>query len=300
MGSEKPELMELLIASRLISIEISTEAVERLSEGRETKRLTELFVVSFLGLVVNMVGMVCFGHAGHDHGGHDHGGHSHGDHDHGHSHAHVHEIGHTHDLGHQHNYDCDHSRDSHTPFLTEKPPHASHSGHSHSHGNENMLGIYLHILADTMGSAAVVVSTALIHFTGWNGWDPLASCCIAVLIFASSIPLGTSSARKLILTIPDNTEYSLRDALGGVAELRGVASYSVPRFWLSDSTGSEQVLGVIHIIATRGSDLEDVKDRTKAFLLDRGMDVVVQVEKDGETACWCNGSLNRSPSSSRF
>jgi len=252
--------------------------------------------VSSLGLAVNLVGMACFGH--HGHAGHDHGSHSHS-----HSDGHSHAESHSHDEGH-HGHDHDHS--GHSPFLNEKlsaTPHShgghSHGGHSHSHDNENMYGIWLHVLADTMGSAAVIVSTILIWLTGWNGWDPLASCLIAVLIFLSSIPLIKSSAKKLLLTVPEGIEYNLRDALGGVGELRGVASYSVPRFWMGDkNTGNEneQVLGVIHIIATRGSDLDEVRERTRAHLLNHGMDVVVQVEKDGDTSCWCGGSSSRTPS----
>ncbi|TAQ86452.1 hypothetical protein B7494_g5226 [Chlorociboria aeruginascens] len=237
----------------LISIEIMIEAMDRLAEGRETKRLAELFVVSSLGLAVNLIGMACFGH--HGHAGHNHESHSH---DHGHSHS------------HDHDHDHDHK---HTPVIPPATPEMHshvHSGHSHSHDNENMRGIFLHVLADTMGSAAVIVSTILIHFLGWSGWDPLASCLIAILIFLSSIPLVSSSAKKLLLTVPDDIEYNLRETLAGVSDLRGVASYSVPRFWMGDKnieSEHEQVLGVMHVIATRGSDLDDVKNRTRAFLM---------------------------------
>ncbi|KAL2061869.1 hypothetical protein VTL71DRAFT_7247 [Oculimacula yallundae] len=307
----------------LISVEIMIEATERLAEGRETKRLVELFVVSAIGLAVNLVGMACFGHHGHH--GHDHGGHSHshGGHDHGHSHSHSHEKEHSHDHhDHDHDHDHDHVHDhvhdhdhdhdckdshSHTPLLSDSPPakpkaHA-HVGHAHSHDNENMHGIFLHVLADTMGSAAVMVSTALIYFFGWNGWDPLASCVIAILIFLSSIPLIKSSAKKLLLTVPDEIEYGLRDTLAGVSDLRGVGTYTVPRFWMGDKntdSESEQVLGVIHIVATRGSDLDDVRERTKDFLLNHGIDVVVQVEKLEDTGCWCGGASNRSPNPSSY
>jgi zinc transporter 5/7 len=294
MDSFATRCLHLLTLFRLISIEIMIEATERLAEGRETKRLAELFVVSGAGLAVNLVGMACFGH--HHHAGHDHGGHGHS-HGHSNSHSHSNEKSHSHD---GHDCDHDHDHDHH-----EKPAKAhSHGGHSHSHDNENMHGIFLHVLADTMGSAAVVVSTVLIHFTGWNGWDPLASCIIAILIFLSSIPLIKSCAKKLLLTVPDDVEYNLRDTLAGVSGLRGVASYSVPRFWLGDKntdSESEQVLGVIHIVATRGSDLEDVKEGTRAFLLSHGVDAVVQVENIGDTSCWCGGNSGRSPNpSSRF
>ncbi|KAJ5220550.1 hypothetical protein N7468_009754 [Penicillium chermesinum] len=278
----------------IISVEIIYEAVERLSTGSEMHRIGELLAVSVAGLLVNLVGIFSFEH-GHHHHGHDH-------------------------------------------------------GHDHSHGNENMHGIFLHILADTLGSVAVVISTILVHYSGWSGYDPLASCFIAILIFASAVPLVSSTAKTLLLTLPADTEYNLRETLAGVSTLRGVVSYTVPKFWLDDTGSSseehshshahahdhhhdahdhshghshghhhghshdhhhhdhdhdhdhdhehehknQKVLGVIHVIASRGSDLEDVRQRTVAYLGQKDMDIVVQVERDGEGRCWCGGG-NKSP-----
>ncbi|KAL8948140.1 MAG: hypothetical protein Q9222_005651 [Ikaeria aurantiellina] len=166
----------------------------------------------------------------------------------------------------------------------EAPPHHHH--HHHGHGNENMHGIYLHVLADTLGSVAVVGSTLLIHFYGWSGFDPLASCLIAILIFASAIPLVKSSAKTLLLTIPEDTEFDLREALAGVSALRGVAGYAAPKFWLEEGD-ERKVLGVIHVTAARGADMEDLKERAVRYLKSKKMDVVVQVEREGTTQCWC-------------
>ena len=275
---------------RLISIEIIIEAIERLAEGHETKRLKELFIVSSLGLAVNLVGMACFGHHHHGHD-HSHGGHDHDEKKHDHDH-------HDHDHGHDHHH---HDSHSHTPLISDASAAAAapKHNHSHSHENENMHGIFLHVLADTMGSAAVIVSTVLIHYLGWPGWDPLASCLIAILIFLSSLPLVSSCAKRLLLTVPADTEYQLRETLSGVSDLRGVASYSVPRFWMADRpelAEGEPVLGMMHVIATRGSDLDDVRERTRTYLSGHGMDVVVQVEREGEAKCWCGGDGARSPS----
>lgn len=320
--------------SRLISVEIIYEAIERLADGARITQLGELLTVSTLGLVVNIVGLTAFGHAhhGHSHGGHDHGGHEHEDHSHtGHDHAadHSHHDHSHHDHSqHDHSHhDSHHSHDhspskndllngipSHShlhdhlsagatpspslyssfPATPSKPIHPdshvhSHHAHSHNHhdhGNENMEGIFLHVLADTLGSVAVVISTILIHYTDWSGFDPLASCLIAILIFASAVPLVKSSARKLLLTVPANTEYDLKEALAGLAGLRGVVGYAVPKFWLEEGE-SRKVLGVIHIIAHRGADLEDVKERAVAFLTGRHMEVVIQVEREGDGRCWC-------------
>ena len=251
----------------LISVEIMTEACERIWEGRETKRLGELFVVSTLGLLVNLVGMMAFGHHHHGHG-HDHG-HSHGGHDHG---------------GHD-----------------DKPHDHSHGHHDkqhdHAHDNENLHGIYLHILADTLGSAAVIVSTILTHFWAWSGWDPLASFLIAVLILLSSLPLVKSSARRLLLTVPPATEYSLRDTLSGITGLRGVVGYAAPKFWVDDRSvgegGGERLVGVMHAVAARGADMEDVRDRVRGYMAERGVDVTLQVEREGDASCWCG--VGRSP-----
>jgi zinc transporter 5/7 len=260
------------------------EAFERLLEGRETKRLGELFVVSTMGLIVNLLGIFAFGSHGHAHGhGHDH---SHG---HGHSHAHNHNHGHSHEK----KLDDDHDHDSGT---SEKHGHAHahshHGGHGHSHGhdNENMHGIYLHILADTLGSASVIVSTILTYFMPWSGWDPLASFLIAYLILITATPLVKSSAQRLLLTNTADTEYNLRNALSEITNQRGVASYSVPKIWADDRAGNEsgsKLLGVMHVAALRGADMEEVRERVKNYLSRQGIDLTIQMEREGDSTCWC-------------
>lgn len=151
-----------------------------------------------------------------------------------------------------------------------------------------MQGIFLHVLADTLGSVAVVFSTILIHYTGWAGFDPLASCLIAILIFASAVPLVKSSAKRLLLAVPEDTEFDLREALAGVGSLKGVVQVQVPRFWMEE--GAEGgVQGVMHVVAGRGVEADDVRERAARFLKGRGLNVLVQVEKDGEGRCWCGG-----------
>ena len=293
---------------RAVSVEIVQESLERLVEGVEVHRLGELLTVSILGLIVNIVGMMAFGHAHHDHGhGHSHD-HAH-NHSHGHTHGHSHNHGghsHTHESK-DHNHHDHHDGHSHShshvaplrspspsplPIVTPTTPAFDSHSHSHSHGHdhgENMYGIYLHVLADTLGSAAVVVSTILIHYTGWQGWDPLASCLIAVLIFAATVPLVRSTGKGLLMAVPEGTEFDLREALSAVGQLKGVVNVTAPRFWKDDSD-TAKVEGVMHVIAGRGADLDDVKERALAYLSEKNMDVLVQVERDGEGRCWCGSA----------
>lgn len=319
----------------LISVEIVYEAMERLFSGADVARTTELLIVSFLGLIVNMVGIMAFhGHHGHDHGhghSHDHG------HDHSHSHDHDHDHNHTHSHDHSHNHH-DHQANHHhdSPSDTASLLSASASptkgnkaaSGAHSHG-ENMQGIYLHILADALGSVSVVVSTILIQLTGWSGWDPIASFLIAVLIFASTVPLVSSTTKILLLSLNSDIEYNLRDILAGVSNIRGVVGYTVPKFWLEDikkeaghhghSHGHDHshghsherkcsdghghghgdghgggdddptVLGVMHVVASATADVYDVETRVSSYLKARKMDIVVQVERESEGRCWCGG-----------
>jgi solute carrier family 30 (zinc transporter), member 5/7 len=76
--------------------------------------------------------------------------------------------------------------------------HHDHADHGHSH---NMRGVFLHVMADTLGSVGVIVSTLLIQLYGWTGFDPIASLFIATLIVASVVPLVIDCGRVLSLDL---------------------------------------------------------------------------------------------------
>lgn len=320
------------------------DAMHRLHDGHELRRLNELLLVSTLGFLVNIVGLTAFGHAHHGHGhdhGHDHG-HSH-EHSHNHEHKHIHLNGtslkhahHEHEDEHKHSHehhDHDHNHnhsscEGHskadtvsappslppTPFsipslpLTPNPPTPTKAAHAHNHDNENMQGIFLHILADALGSVSVIISTLLTKYDGWSGWDPLASCAIAVLIFLSAIPLVKSSGKKLLLALPSEVEYSCRGTLQGLSELRGVVGYAGVRVWQEDKNAESaehqhhghahehehkaevaRLAGVIHVVAAPAADVEDVAERASQYLKGRGLNVIVHVETEGKSNCWCGG-----------
>ena len=81
-------------------------------------------------------------------------------------------------------------------------------------------GIYLHVLADALGSIGVIVSTILIEHFGWTGFDPIASIFIAGLIFMSVIPLLRHSTGVLMLIISDDMIGNIDIALQEVMSLR--------------------------------------------------------------------------------
>jgi zinc transporter 5/7 len=65
----------------------------------------------------------------------------------------------------------------------------------------------------------VIVSTLLIQFYGWTGFDPIASIFIALLIAASVIPLVIDTGKVLALDVAERGD-TISDALAEVTSLR--------------------------------------------------------------------------------
>ncbi|KIJ61997.1 hypothetical protein HYDPIDRAFT_115148 [Hydnomerulius pinastri MD-312] len=149
-----------------------------------------------------------------------------------------------HDHHHDHHHH-DHDDDGHGHGADGYVSHSHGHGHGHDHEghSHNMRGVFLHVMADTLGSVGVIISTLLIQYYGWTGFDPIASLFIAVLIVASVVPLVIDTGRVLSLDLAEK-ESGVESALKELEHVEGVASYSSPRFWPKDPAS---VIGSIHI-----------------------------------------------------
>ena len=67
-------------------------------------------------------------------------------------------------------------------------------------------GVFLHVVADTLGSVGVIVSSLLIETFGWNIADPICSLFIATLILLSVVPLLKETAVILLLRTPTDSD----------------------------------------------------------------------------------------------
>ena len=67
-------------------------------------------------------------------------------------------------------------------------------------------GVFLHVVADTLGSVGVIVSSLLIEHFGWNIADPICSLFIATLILLSVVPLLKETAVILLLRTPTDPD----------------------------------------------------------------------------------------------
>ena len=67
-----------------------------------------------------------------------------------------------------------------------------------------MYGVFLHVLADTLGSVGVIISCYLIKYYGLLIADPICSGIISILILMSLYPLLKSTSSILLNETPKN------------------------------------------------------------------------------------------------
>ncbi|MED6145618.1 hypothetical protein PIB30_026873 [Stylosanthes scabra] len=208
-------------------------------------------------------------------------------HDHQHEHDHHHANHHCHEASVAHGLDVIDIAKSHCEGvnssghcdseLRESYSKAKeHREHNHHHIDHNMEGIFLHVLADTMGSVGVVISTLLIKYKGWLVADPACSIFISVLIVSSVIPLLRNSAEILLQRVPRAHEHELKDVLADVLKIRGVSSIQKFHVWSLTNT---DVVGTLHLRVSTDSDKSSAKSQVSRLLHNAGIkDLTLQVE----------------------
>ncbi|XP_052190976.1 uncharacterized protein LOC127800423 [Diospyros lotus] len=234
----------------------------------------------------------------HQHDHHEHHYHHGDEHSHGSFHASFpggadnHSFGgHMGDDSHSHGKPSSHAHtpvfESHSSLVSDgsqliKPPsdreelQRQHPHRHHHHIDHNMEGIFLHVLADTMGSVGVVISTLLIKYKGWLVADPACSIFISVLIVASVIPLLRNSAEILLQRVPRAHEQDLKEALKDVMKIKGVCGVQNMHVWSFTNT---DVVGTLHLHVSTGTYKSSAKAQVSHILQDVGIkDLTVQVE----------------------
>ena len=138
---------------------IFLQAVKRFLVIEKIEDPKMLLIVGGLGLFINLVGMLIFGH--------------------------------------------DHSQHSHQAVDIESEPGETAEP---SVGEDlNIQGVFLHVMADALGSVVVMVSASVIWLTDWkyrDYLDPLLSLVIVLLVSLSSWPLLKQSVLILLNSIP--------------------------------------------------------------------------------------------------
>ncbi|KAG0574896.1 hypothetical protein KC19_VG300700 [Ceratodon purpureus] len=317
----------ILVASLIV-----LESLERILDPPEITT-GSLLVVSIIGFLVNVVGLIFFHEHHHHHHHHHHLGgscghpHSHSkkdskssagitlrakggnykvldveehhylEHNHQNSYAQAHHgdvrsaqeqgavfghglldnVHHRHqheDINHYHGSPCSHGYNH--EHNHDYADHDHDDEAEHDQIDHNMRGIFLHILADTLGSIGVVLSTLFIQYKGWYLADPVCSIFISALIIASVISLVKGSAEMLLQRMPRSIESRIQRYMNQVETIDGVWSCQALHVW--NFTNAE-IIGSLHVLATRGADREQLRIAAAGILKKAGItDLSLQVE----------------------
>ncbi|XP_053369348.1 zinc transporter 7 [Clarias gariepinus] len=270
---------------------IFSEGVERALEPPDVHH-ERLLPVSIAGLLVNLVGIFVFQHGGHGHShsgeghghshslfngsvghGHSHGGHGHSHdskHGHGHGHNHGHSHGHDHDHGHGHEHGHGHSHEE--PHCHDDHLHLPERGSS----KQILQGVFLHIVADTLGSIGVIISAFLMQKYDLMIADPICSMLIAILIGVSVVPLLKESIGILMQRTPPALDNALPECYQRVQQLQGVYNLQEPHFW---TLCTDVYIGTLKLLVAPDADSRWILSQTHNIFTQAGVrQLYVQID----------------------
>ena len=153
----------------------------------------------------------------------------------------------------------------------------------------NVKGAFLHMAADTLVSAGVVVSGLVMMFTGFYMIDPIISLVIAVVILVSTWKLLSQSVRLSLDGMPESVDMDkVESAIMADGNVSGIHHIHV---WAISTT--ETAL-TAHIVLRKGAEMESVKTGIKCRLAEIGIaHATLEVEYEGtdcnDMNCDCCG-----------
>lgn len=147
----------------------------------------------------------------------------------------------------------------------------------------NVRSAYLHLLADALVSAGVVVGGAIIYFTGYLAVDPIISIVVSVVMIWGVMDLLKTSVRMNFDGVPAGMNVSeIRKELLGIPGVEDIHDLHV---WSLSTTENAMTA---HVVIEKGADKRKIKDSIRHKLLHRDIRHVTletEHEKCADTDC---------------
>jgi len=242
---------------------ITVESLKRFYEPETIHKPEMILWVGTMGLIVNLVGLCLF-------------------HEHGSSHGHSHGLSRS---THSHLTDlADKDEKDEIPEITysgTEKKHGGgghghgHGGHGHSHGGGsasqmNMRGVFLHVMADALGSVIVIISAIIMWQTEWEYKyyvDPGLSIMLVILILRSVWPLLIESALILLQTVPTHIQVdSLQQKL--MSKVDGILAVHEFHIW---QLAGDRIIASAHIRCLNLAQYMQVAEKVKEFFHNEGI-----------------------------
>lgn len=107
----------------------------------------------------------------------------------------------------------------------------------------NVRGAFLHLFADALVSAVVVIGGLLIHFTGIAVIDPILSILVAIVIFYSTFGLLKDSLKLSLDAVPENVD--INSIRSEVLNTAGVKNLHHLHVWALSTTQNAMTTHVV-------------------------------------------------------
>ncbi len=147
----------------------------------------------------------------------------------------------------------------------------------------NVRSAYLHLLADALVSAGVVVGGAIIYFTGYLAVDPIISIVVSVVMIWGVMDLLKTSVRMNFDGVPAGMDVSeIRKELLSISGVEDIHDLHV---WSLSTTENAMTA---HVVIEKGADKRKIKDSIRHKLLHRDIRHVTletEHEKCVDTDC---------------
>lgn len=146
----------------------------------------------------------------------------------------------------------------------------------------NLEGAYLEVVADLLGSVAVLIAGVVMAATGWGWVDPVFGAAIGLFILPRTWRLGRQALRILVQIAPPDVDISELET--GLVSLDGVVSVHDLHVW---TLTSEMEVATAHLVVAESTDHHGVLDQARGLLRDRfGIDhATLQVEPEDHVGC---------------
>lgn len=236
----------VFLVALLFSIVI--ESLKRIVDPEKLHNPMLILGVGVIGLLVNVIGLGLF---------HEHG------HSHGHSHHHNH-------VSQQEEIVPVISKRNVTAIVQNGELSSKNKKTEKKAINMNMRGVFLHVLADALGSVIVIISALIVQYTNWDYnlyVDPCLSLLMVIILGYSTMPLLIDSALILLQTVPthiqiDSLQRKLLDKIDGVL--------AVHEFHVWQLAG-DRIIASAHIRCRNLHDYMQIAEKVKEFFHNEGI-----------------------------
>jgi zinc transporter 1 len=244
---------------------ITVQACRRFIQVEEIHEPLLIIIVGTLGLLINVVGLFLFHEHGQSHE-HSHGGFSR-------SHTRLADFVATDDIESGETVEPPAPPPSSVLGSDRKKDGRCGKSHSHNPGaasQMNMRGVFLHVLADALGSVIVVASAFVVYLTDWtykNYIDPALSLLLVLLILHSVWPLLQESALIVLQTVPAHIQV---DAIERrlLAKVDGVLAVHEFHVW---QLAGNRIIASAHIRCRNLSEYMKTAEKVKEFFHNEGI-----------------------------